>query len=489
MAEDTPNTEAAEPAATADRDLVLELNFVPSWARKEPEEGRRAFSNFDGEEDRGPRGRSGFQQRRPRPQGDRPRPQGDRPRPQGDRPRPQGDRPPRPQGDRPRPQGDRPSRPHDGRREGGRDGRSQRPEPIELPPVRVVFLPEQKPLSAIVHRIRVTNRAYPLMEVASFFLDKPDLCYIKLEVDDHNADTKLYQCKNCGMTALTRDILVAHLTNAHFEEVFEKQETVGEPPAGNFVCVARCGLSGTLLGPPNHHSYAERVSEIHKTRYSHLSAEEYSGRIEMLRDPAMVEKWKDESRRQVLYRSRKAAPDAPGMKWSAAESEFLDCVAPTLIAASNRAILTVKVARQMEDKLLRRGVEEAWNREHRFPRTLSLALRAAFRHKHLTVFRAGQGREFVTATEPAPLDPAHVVEPIREVLTYLMAHPGCSRESLLNALRPGVAADAPEAGSVLTPLAWLVEKGHIIEFSDGSMSVLGGVPRATAMPQTPKTAG
>ena len=72
-------------------------------------------------------------------------------------------------------------------------------------------------------------------------------------------------------------------------------------------------------------------------------------------------------------------------------------------------------------------------------------------------------------------------EPIREVLNHLREHPGCTRRNLMEALRPGLAPDAPEIKSVLTPLAWLVERGHIIEFFNGTLSVpLGGRPPEAA---------
>jgi hypothetical protein len=72
---------------------------------------------------------------------------------------------------------------------------------------------------------------------------------------------------------------------------------------------------------------------------------------------------------------------------------------------------------------------------------------------------------------PSPLDPEHVVSPIKEVLVYLTAHPGTTREGLLRALCPNAAPDSPESKAVLSPLGWLIERGHIIEFFDGSMAV------------------
>jgi hypothetical protein len=57
------------------------------------------------------------------------------------------------------------------------------------------------------------------------------------------------------------------------------------------------------------------------------------------------------------------------------------------------------------------------------------------------------------------------------VLTHLQTHPGCRRKELVEALRPGAAEDSAPAAEVLSPLGWLIEKGHILEFFDGSLSV------------------
>ncbi|MBN1557907.1 MAG: hypothetical protein JW951_07155, partial [Lentisphaerae bacterium] len=128
-------------------------------------------------------------------------------------------------------------------------------------------------------------------------------------------------------------------------------------------------------------------------------------------------------------------------------------------------------ARRIADPALRRAVSEAWARETRFPLSLSLALRAAFRHKRLYLFKAGSGQTFVTATRPAPLDTAHVVAHLREVLGSLGEHPGSTRKQLVERLRPGADPGSAEGREVLAPLSWLIEKGHIIEFFDGSLSV------------------
>ena len=433
------------PSGPADlRDLVLELNFVPRWARTLPAQ-QSVGAAPDQTRERPSRERSaGFERPGARPE----RPGSHR----GDRAAAGRDKaPPRPAYDR------RPVRP---------------PLPPRLP-LRISLVPEQRQLSSMLHQLQVARKAYPLVNLASLLCSKPEFCCAKIELERAGAVCELYQCKTCRVLSLDRATMATHVARSHLPEYFDKQETAIEPPAGQFTCIARCGLSGILLGPPNHHSYTEKLQEVHHTQYPNLSVEEYRAKIEMRREPELIEKWKEECRRVTTYTLKGATDgeDAKPLSWSAAEGVFQRRFAPGLITRVQRAVVTVAQAMQMEDGALQRAIREAWQREARFPRTMLFALRAVFRHKDLHLFKVGEGWDYVCPIRPSPLDLKHVIPSIREVLTHLQTHPGCKRKELVEALRPGAAEDSAPAAEVLSPLGWLVEKGHILEFFDGSLSV------------------
>ena len=75
------------------------------------------------------------------------------------------------------------------------------------------------------------------------------------------------------MIALKEETLYQHMIKEHIDDFMVKEEHEGEMPSGSFSCVAQCGFSGTLLGPPNHHSYAEKIKEIHSHGYRNMSLE------------------------------------------------------------------------------------------------------------------------------------------------------------------------------------------------------------------------
>ena len=439
------NADEAADDSPADQALVLELDFVPEWARRPPDQAHyyadkpERSQSRPRDRDRRDRPRKGHKQRRPQDRKGSPRTS----------------------------------------EQTSRNSHRERPPVVPLPPVDVRFLPDQRQLSALLKKIRATGRAYPLVKLASLFLNNPTTCDVRIEVRPGISDINILQCCKCGIVAMARASLLTHVMDVHTKDYFEKEEQILDPPSGTFVCVARCGLSGILLGPPNHHSYEAKAREVHSAHYPDMTFAEYKNKAEQLHDQDMIEKWKEESRKQTVYRMKGPTETEP-MTWRDVETHMRKHVAPELISTARRCDVNAAVAREeIKDQGLRGAVNAAWRRESAFPKDLSGALRGAFRHGHLYVFRAGRGRQtFVTATRPVPLDRAHVVEAILEALIFIEGHPGCSRRDLLEGLRPGLASDSPEARSTLSPLRWLIERGHIIEFFDDSLAVpLRAAPR------------
>ena len=349
--------------------------------------------------------------------------------------------------------------------------------------MNVRFAPDQKQLAQIIRKISSSPRAFPLMEVASLFFSNPEACLVVIETKQDKDAKSLYQCKACRMVCLDRDVVAAHVLKNHFEEYFEKEEIEGEEPVGSFTSVCKCGLSGILLGPVNHHSYAAKVKEVHMAMYASMSVEDFRSRIQTLRDPESIEQWKAECKTKVVYKLKKGAkPDAEPMSMLEAHAVMKDQIADSAVTTTKRATMPAKEARSVEDPSLGQAVKEAWAREMRSPLSLLFALRAAFKHKDLHVFKSGTGRksEFVTSVKPVPLDAEHAVAAARDIVVYLADHPGCKPRDLVLGVVPDAAADSPELAELKRQVRWLVDKGHVIQYSNGSMSVPNGTKKPKA---------
>lgn len=413
------------------QDLVLRLDFTPRWARKSPEEV--AFA----EEETGPaekeRPSRGERERRRRPPRERPRGQ-----PQG---------------------GPR------GEKTAGRGEEGRRPPPARLP-VYISFLPDRQQLIALVRHIQASKRAFPLELLAQRLLARPEFHLVKIEA---RGEITLWQFKPDGAVFVDAESLRAHAILRHLTTVYEEIVEKTEPPAGQFTCVGRCTLSGEWLGPPNYHGYQERLMDLHRTRFPHMKIDEYRACIEMVRDPAAIEQWKEQASTRRMYRP-KDRPDARLLTREEAVQEYLQRYLPSLQESGRRFIMPAARVRDLPESPLRRQIEEAWQKESRHPFTMILALRPALRHMRMHFFKAGKSEVYVTAVNPRPIEPRFAVENIRKMLELIRDHPGWNRAQLLEHLEPGLAPQSDRARELLAPLTWLVEKGHVIEFFDGTFA-------------------
>ena len=340
--------------------------------------------------------------------------------------------------------------------------------------MRVSFLPDRERLSLVVRDIQVSRRAFPLIEIANRFLSRDDLYLVKLELPpaaEGAAKPTFVQCLECKRAFLARANAEAHILNDHLDKFFAVEEIEVEPPSGAFACVARCRLSGVLLGPPNHHGYNEKIQELWTSRYPHLSKAEYLGHIETVRDEALVEQWKDSLRKKTVYRLKEVpeGQEAPAMSRSEAQEWMRVGKLNPLLRESARCMVPGAQSKRFDDGSLRAAVSLAWQKETRFPFTLSLALRPAFRHMHLHLFKVNAKETFVTAVAPAPVDLASAPSIVKEIAAFLEAHPGSTRQQVLEGLRPGANPESPEAAELLLHLGNLAANGGVIEFFNATL--------------------
>ena len=235
-------------APTTTEDL-LDLKLLPSWVN-EPARPND-YADFEGE-DPGAAERGG---RRPRERGrDR------------DRRSPQSRDPRGPQSREQRPRRPRPDRPGAARREEthrGRDDRRER-EPIAPPlAVTVRFIPHAPAFNSVVAQIKSGSVAYSVFALARLFLEKPERYDVQLTTAE---DRPLFQLGENGPVASDRQILETSAFATARDDFYAVEVTQSEPLKGNFTNVARCRLSGTLLGPTNHHNYQPQLRTLYETR-------------------------------------------------------------------------------------------------------------------------------------------------------------------------------------------------------------------------------
>ena len=134
---------------------------------------------------------------------------------------------------------------------------------------------------------------------------------------------KLYQCLADASLWLSREEAIQHVLSGPALEHFYTAEDVSvDPPAGNFSVIAVCGLSGVILGPPNHHEYQRNIARLHRERFADMSIDRYKSRIRMESGEEIIEKWKEQVSRVRQYRVK--SPDQPSLVEPVAEEPVVE---------------------------------------------------------------------------------------------------------------------------------------------------------------------
>lgn len=276
-------------------------DLMPDWAQEKPRSTPQDFATrFAKDEDRRDRrrdgdrrdgrrggdfrGRNDRQDRRDRhPRQERGGPRGEHPR--GDRSRGDG-------------RGDR----REGADRGPRDRDRRPPHAVDRPAENVVASvePSGPAIEGLVRHIRETFRAFPLADLAQMILGARERYRIRFTATE---PSRLHQCLADGSLWLSREEAISHLLSGPaLSHYYLTEEVDVEPPSGQFAVIAVCGLSGVILGPPNHHEYQRNIARLHRERFSDMSLERYKSRIRMESGEEILEKWRQQVSRVRQYR-------------------------------------------------------------------------------------------------------------------------------------------------------------------------------------------
>jgi hypothetical protein len=479
--------------ASVDLDELVDLKMLPAWV-SEPPPGQR-YAEHGGEDRQERRGRDrregrGPQRKRPTPNFQRPTSKPEGPRREFDRPSSKAKRPEQP-GQRDR----RPPRPHDHRHREDRHHRPNRPPAPEkpLPPLAVRFLPRAAAFESVVEQIKSGTVAYSLFALARLFLEKAPRHDVKLTPP---ADVSLFQLGENGAISVDRHFLERNAFRFAQDDFYKVEVTETDPIKGNFTNVARDRLSGTLLGPTNHHDYQRRLRNLYEQRFSRrMSFGDFQRQIQIVTDPAEIEKWKEEARKVTTYSTSREEPPQTFASAGEAERHFEKNYLPELLRRVSEVTIDGPVSRRMHDRVLNRVIENEWNRETKSPSPMMQELAARFREVGLHIFRHRRGMLFVSPVYPRQFrhDETGVSPQVRTILEAITAQPRIGRkelaDKLIDASSPDSAAYRPArpphsapAGdetdraklALASDLLWLVNAGYVIEFNDGSLDL----PRA-----------
>jgi hypothetical protein len=352
----------------------------------------------------------------------------------------------------------------------------QRKLPAGPPEITVRFLPYSPGFDSVVAQIKSTSVAYSLFALARLFLEKPERYQVRLIA---KAESPFYRLGENRAVSLDRDFLERDAFRFAQEDFYRIEITQSEPIKGNFSNVARCKLSGTLLGPTNYHSYQPRLRSLYEQRFSRrMSFTDYQRNIEIVSDPALLERWKEDARKVTTFTTSREESPATFQSAAEAERHFRSNYLPGLLSSVEEVTIGGVLSRHLPDRRLNRVIEEAWTHETRSPSNMIQELAAQLRQAGLNVFRHRRGMLFVSTirTRRFVHDQAGVSPSVNAILETLAAKPGINRKELAEKLTVDHSAEETESKKLVlaSDLRWLISEGHVIEFNDGSLDLPRG---------------
>ena len=355
--------------------------------------------------------------------------------------------------------------------------------PVARVPLEITtrFLPYSRVFENVAAQIKSGSVAYSVFALARLFLEKPERYEVRLTA---KAGSPLYQLGENGPLSLNREFLERNAFQLVHEDFYKIDITQTDPIKGNFSNVARCRLSGTLLGPTNHHNYQPQLRTLYEQRFSRrMSFADYQRQIEIASDPALIEQWKEQARTVTTFKTLNDETSPTFSSAAEAERHFRSNYLPGLVRSVNEVTISGVLSRRLTDRTLNRALEDAWTREIRSPSNMMQELAGRFRQAGLNVFRHRRGMLFVSPIRVRPFVHAQagVSAPVNAILEALAATPGINRKELSEKLITGVANEELESRklALASDLRWLINEGYLIEFNDGSLDL----PRGKAKPQ------
>ena len=471
MSEESPS----EPGFS---EIDLAQSFLPSWAKPETAAKQNAplIERFgDRPDDSRPSGRgdrhgrgsdSGFKSRKP-------------------------DRGPARRDDRRGP----------GRRDDRRDDRRDARGPAG-PPTPVLngwaatVIPDPRGIDGLAKQLKAGGKAYPLFDLAVLILEKPERYSVQFRRTSEHA-TPLFQLAEDKSLWMSEEEAVRHVLSRHLEKFYRREQIQVEPPKGTYSFIAVCGMSDTILGPPNYHDYQTRLRKLHAEQFSKMPFEAFKSRVRMVKEPEFLEKWRaEQSTREEFY---PLDPPEGAEKLSdlkAVERHFRSNHAAAMIAAvADQVAVPGPVAVHHSGTAVRQLAQNAVLDLRRFPLPLAHIVGHELSSKGLQIFKAHENITYISVARPRHLDrqSTPVAEGPGGILDYLESHRSTPRPEqwkALAALRVSPADEAARDAALAGDLSWLIHQGHVIDYARRGLEAVRKPGQKPASPaKIPKPPG
>jgi hypothetical protein len=366
--------------------------------------------------------------------------------------------------------------------------------------------PDPAGVASLARQVKLSARAYPLLEIAGLVIQKPDryeITFRPMRDKEGKALIQFFVCSLDESIWLSEAEAVRHALKAHFDTFYQVEKQPCDPPKGVWTLVAQ--FDEIILGPPNYHAYQDKLREVHAQRAPRLPFDVFKSKVRMVKDEAVVKSWLESQSSRLQFTTLNVEEPQTLHSMSAVEEHFRAKHAANVVKRVDSWALNRQPNAPRLPEALTRVLRVSLERERRFPIRTMTALSGAFAHAGLQFFKRDKTAVHVAVARPHYLDLENIlVQPgIKRIIEFINSTPGATRKKLLAALAPSpvVEAAAPEVAAaavveptpespaapaaevaaappavvqptgeqqaLLSDLHWLVHQGHVIEFASG----------------------
>ena len=362
-----------------------------------------------------------------------------------------------------------------------------------VPPegIKAEILPCASSLKQIADQIKKTARSYSVFEIAKLILSQRERYEISFKCESEKENNLFFGTSNNSLWLSKNEALNSLLDENTLLNYYSKESVGIEAPKGNYHSIGICGISGTLIGPPNHHSYQKEIISLHKNKFPNIELETFKNKIKIESSEELVEKWKKDQSVQDQYSIKNKTDDEEIVLKGREEAEnhFLNNYAEELVETG----IKFTVPGNIEGKMLSSGllalVKNTSIHAKKHPASLVNPICTILGNEGLKFFKRGK-KIFACISRPKPLsDDDTLSEPIKAIVTFIRDRKRVTSKELLDELAPSsentdskTDQDSSKSDSeieelnenqlkVLQDLNWLLREGAVIAFGDGKIEL------------------
>jgi hypothetical protein len=357
-----------------------------------------------------------------------------------------------------------------GPRGGPADRRFSRPEPEVIiapaPGVKVLIEPNADALHLIAKEVTHVARVYSLFDISKTLLSQRERYHGVFTVDESKAP--LYYGHRDHSLWLTKEEAVQHFWRADWRtDLYEEEEVEIDGPAGNFQVIAKCGLSGKVLGPPNYHAYQSTIRQVHRELFPNMPFDRYAARIVTERSEEAVQAWLHGMKTKLRWKPVGQEETVWLEDRVAVEQHFLNHRFPEMYMATHRVEIPANTNVGFFSPSLLVSFKNAARHAAQHPAIIIPTVCTLLEKEHLPVFKK-QGKLFAGPSRPHPIpDDTTFADRMDLIVTWMRANPETKLSKLWKAVLPEGESD-PSA-EWLADLFWLLSQGHLLLFADDTL--------------------